>query len=274
MMKMNRVVALLTTTMMVGFENKAGWKKDESGALVLNDSGDPVFVDGEGKELVVRGNTIPQMLGENRNFRERLQAAETNLKKFEGLDPEAARAAVDKLAGVDLDKMVESGKLEEVRQSITQQFQGRLTDAEKRAQELQSRLDDQIRSTAFSQSEFVRDRVAIPPTLFQKEFGDRFKVEDGKLVPYDSDGNVLYSSKNMASVASFDEALSMMVDSYQYKDSILKPMGHEGSGNSGQGGNRSQSGRRITRAEFDGMNPAQQAAAAKAQRAGEMTIVD
>lgn len=268
------MLALLHMTALVAYDNKAGWKKDDNGALVLNDNGDPIFVGADGKELAVRGNTIPQMMGEAKALRDRAERAEAAVQAFEGLDPVAAREAVEKLSTVDLSKMVEAGKLDEVRNQITQQFQGKLTDAEKRAAEIQTRLDNTVRQAAFASSDFIRERVAVPPEMFEATFGKNFKVEDGKLVPYDAEGNVIYSTKNMAQVASLDEAFQIMVDQYKYKDAILKPIGNQGSGNKGNGGNQSQSGRRITRAEFEALGPAQQAQAAKQMGTGEITIVD
>lgn len=274
MQRMVMMTALLSATALMGFENRTGWKKDDAGNLVLNDQGDPVFVGADGKELAVRGNTIPQIMGESRGYRERAERAEALVASFDGLDPAAAREALSKLEGVDLSKMIDAGKLDEVRNTVTQQFQGKLTAAEQRAADIQARLDNTIRSAAFASSEFIRERVSVPPEMFEATFGRNFKVEDGKMVPYGADGQVVYSSKNMGQVASLDEALEILVGDYKHKDSILKPIGNQGTGNQGGGGNRGGGGRRITRAELEAMPAAQQVEVAKAARAGEVNLTD
>ena len=109
--------------------------------------------------------------------------------------------------------------------------------------------------------------------MFQATFAKNFKVENGKVVPYDQTGNKVYSKKNMGEVAGVDEALEIMVDAYPYKDSILKADDQSGSGNEGGGGGRG-SGRTIKLADFNKLSPAQQSETAALAGKGEVNIVD
>jgi hypothetical protein len=108
--------------------------------------------------------------------------------------------------------------------------------------------------------------------MVQALFGQRFKVEDGKIVGYDPSGNKVYSRTKPGELAEFDEALEMMVDAYHYRDNVLKGTNSSGSGarpSNGNGGART-----YTRAEFDKLPPAQQSAAMVAVRKGEASLVD
>ena len=127
--------------------------------------------------------------------------------------------------------------------------------------------------TAFGSSAFVKERIGVPAEMFQATFAKNFKVENGKVIPYDTTGNKVYSKKRMGEVADVDEALEIMVDAYPYKDSILKADDQSGSGNDGNGGGRGN-GRTIKRADFDKMAPSQQAETAALMGKGEVTVVD
>jgi hypothetical protein len=84
-------------------------------------------------------------------------------------------------------------------------------------------------------------KLAIPADMVQARFGNAFKIEDGKVVAYDSQNNKIYSRARPGELADFDEALDVLVDMYPHKDSILKGSGASGGGaGSGGGGGAAQ----------------------------------
>ena len=109
--------------------------------------------------------------------------------------------------------------------------------------------------------------------MVRATFGSRFKVEDGKIVAYDANGQVVYSDRDMGAPASFDEALEKTITGYKYKDTILKAPDAAGSGSGGAGGSRGRS-RSMTRAQFEELNPTQKAEFAVKMRSGEANITD
>jgi hypothetical protein len=114
---------------------------------------------------------------------------------------------------------------------------------------LQNQLYSEKVGGAFSRSKFIGEKLAVPTDLIQAAFGQRFKVEEGRIVGYDPSGNKIYSRTKPGEIADFDEALENMVDSYPHRNSILKGVNHSGSGASpanGAGGKR-----QITRAQFE-----------------------
>lgn len=250
----------------------ASWKMDGD-KIATDEGGNPILILADGKETSVKHNTVSTLNGENRTYRTRAETAETALKAFEGLDPTTARDAINKLSTVDLQNMIDKGEVEKVRNEVGQQYHSQITERDGKIGSLQGAIDNLLIEREFDRSKFIREKVGVPPEMFQATFAKNFKVEDGKVVPYDQSGNKIYSDRDHGAVASVDEAFEKLVNNYAYKDQILKAPDFNGTGNDGNGGNRS-SGRTIRRSEFAGYSPAKQAEVAKAAGEGKVQIVD
>jgi len=256
----------------MAFDNKAGWKLDADGKIEMKD-GNPVFINAEGAEMTVDSMTISRVNGENKTLRERAEAAERTVKAFEGIDPAAAKKAIETVGKIDAKTLIDAGEVDKVKDEISKGFAAQLAEKDKKIADQDTRINSMTMNGAFASSKFVSDRVAVPAEMFQATFADRFKIEDGKIVPYDQTGSKVYSKKRVGEVADFDEALEILVDNYPHKDSILKAPDASGTGNGGGGGARG-GGRFMSRADFDKLTPAQQAESAGKMRAGELTISD
>lgn len=272
---MKKAYLLMTSalvTSLAAYESNPGWKKDDAGNLVLKD-GNPVYVTTSGQEQVVGGNTIAERNVEAKTQRERAEAAEALLKKFDGLDAEIARKAVETVGKLDAKQLIDAGKVDEVKKQITDQFTTQITEKEKAVGELQSRINDMMVSDVFKSSEFLRDGIAMPRDFIEAAFKSQFKIEDGKVAAYDKAGNRIMSKEKMGEFASGDEALRLLVEAHPNKEQILKADVGNGSGNGGGGGARG-AGRVMKRADFDQMSPVLKKDAALKMGAGELTIVD
>lgn len=266
--KHKAIRALLLTTAAIGYE----WKKDGD-ALALDGDGNPIWLNGD-KEMSVKGDTISSLQGEAKRHRQRAEAAETKVAAFEGIDdPEAAKAALETVSRIDAKKLIDAGKVDEVKAEITRQFEKRISDATAAAEAANKRADDTLLDSVFNSSEFARDNLTVPIEMVRATFGNRFKVEDGKVVAYDGNGEQIYSDKDMGRPAQFDEALEKIVTGYKHKDSILKAPDASGTGSGGAGGNRGK-GRTISRADFEALHPSQQAEFAAKVNSGEAAITD
>jgi hypothetical protein len=260
-------------------------KLDENGNVVMVD-GKPVYVHDDGKEIPFDAAgtvaTISRLNGEAKGHREAKEAAEANgrtlaeqMRVFEGLDPEAARKAINRAKDIDDGKLIESGRLDEVRSAAEKEYAARLTalqaefgakegklKAEKEA--LSGHLNNEIIGGSFARSKFIAENLAIPQDLVQAKFGNSFKVEDGKLVAVDASGNQIYSRARPGEAADFDEALGILVEGYANRDHILKSSGASGSGASASASRTSGNSKSITRAEFEALPPAAKSAHARA----------
>lgn len=247
-------------------------KLDEAGHAVLQD-GKPVYVHEDGKEVAFDAAgtvaTITRLNGESKGHREAKEAAERALKAFEGIaDPAAAKKALDLVKNLDDKKLIDAGEVERVKAETIKALEDKYAPVVKEAETLRGSLYAEKIGGAFSRSKFLADKVAVPAELIQAQFGQNFKIEDGRVNAYDKSGNKVYSRSRPGEPADFEEALEILVDAYPHRDSILKgnPNGGGGARNTGGGGAKT-----ITRAALAALSPeAQRTAVVK----DGMTIID
>lgn len=274
MKKIGMMTALLCSVAAIGYDNETGWKMDGD-KLALDGDGNPIWINPAGQEASVKGDTISRLNGESAAHRKRAETAEAKLATFDGItDPEAARKAIETVRDIDTSKLINAGKLDEVKAEITKQFETRITASDEKAAAAAARADKMLLDNAFAMSEFARDGLTdAGRDLARSMFSDRFKVVDDKVVAYDNSGNQIYSDKSVGDPASFDEALQKMIGGYKHKDSILKAADAGGSGSNGDGGARGR-GRTLNRSQFEALDPVQQQDFAAKMSTGETALVD
>lgn len=239
----------------------------------LNESGQ-VLYDNDGKEMAFDAaqtyGKITDLTREAADNRKAKEDLDKKLKSFEGLDPEKYQEAIEKLSKIDQKQLIDAGEIDRVKQEIANGFQEKLDESETRYKTLEERYNGEKMSAEFSRSKFINDQLAIPADIAQAHFGRHFKLEDGKLRGYDSNGEPIYSKSKPGEIASFDEAMETLVGSYQHRDRILKGSGASGTG--GDGGSGTGGKRRISRAQYEQLGAADQAAVAQAMREGKAEI--
>ena len=248
------------------------WKLDENNNIVLKD-GNPVYVDANGLEKTVAVDTIAKLNNEAKEHRIAKEEAQAKLKAFEGIDAEKARAALETVAKLDANKLIDTGEVDKLKAQITQQFQNQLTDKDNAFNELKSKFDNMIIDNAFSNSDFIRNNVAVPVDMFEAKFRNNFKVENGEVIPYGYDGSRLMSKERGGEYATVEEAMQLLAESHPQKDVILKANVGTGSG-AGNGGGAVGGGRYMKRSEFEKLSPVQKAEYASKMRKGEIQLTD
>lgn len=246
----------------------------------------PIFINAEGAEAPFDADgtvaTISRLNGEAKAHRIAKETAEAALKPFKDAgieDPVAAAEAVRLAKNLKEGDLVTAGKVQEIKDAAAASAKQAVADATRAAEAREKALSEQnakltadlnnhIIGGSFASSKFIAEKLVIPADIAQKVFGDRFKVENGKLVPMGADGNPIFSATDHGNHAGFDEALQVMVSQYANKDSILKGTGASGGGAQGSGGKGG--GKEISRKQFESMNPVDRQAAVKAGT----TIVD
>jgi hypothetical protein len=241
-------------------------KLDEQGNAVLAD-GKPVYVHDDGKEIpfdaAATVATISRLNGEAKGHRERAERAEEMLKGFEGIeDAEAARKALSVLKNLDDKKLVDAGEVDRVKTEAIKAVEDKYAPIVKERDKLQAALVSEKIGGSFARSKLIADKLAIPADLVQARFGEHFKLDGENVVAYDKSGNKLFSRANPGELATFDEALEMIVEQYPYRDSILKSSGASGGGAQG-GGNGGAVSKALPRAQFEALSPTQQMAHVK-----------
>lgn len=209
-------------------------KVDGDGHAVLID-GKPVYVSDDGKEVAFDAPatvaTISRLNAEAKSHRERAEAAEKSLGAFSGLDdPAAARKALETVAALDQKKLIDAGEVERVRAEIAKGFEAKLSEERAAREAAESQLYSEKIGGNFARSKLIADRLAIPSDLVQARFGSAFKVENGEVIAYDAQGQKIYSRARPGELATFDEALEVLVDAYPNRDAILRSSGASGGG--------------------------------------------
>lgn len=272
-MKMNsKLVALLAHVKLpVGYDSETGWKMD--GDKIALQDGNPVWVNADGSESVLKHDTISNLRSEAQTWRTRAEENLNKLKGFDGLDAAKAREALDKLKKIDEKALIDSGEVDKVRDTIKSEYTSQLSEKDKEIATLSTRISGMILDAAFNSSKFISENIAVPAEMFRDSFGKFFKVEDGKIIAFDRAGNRVMSKKSVGEFADFDEAIELLVDSYSQKDAVLKAPEHRGTGNNGGGGGGG-TGRVVRRADLASMPPAKMADLMAKVRAGEIKLVD
>ncbi|GLI23477.1 ribosomal protein L14 [Xanthobacter flavus] len=237
-------------------------KLDEAGHVVVSD-GKPVYVRDDGSEVAFDAPgtvaTITRLNGEAKGHREAKEAAETKLKAFEGItDAAAAKKALETLANLDAKKLVDAGEVEKVKAEAIKAVEERFAPVAAENEKLKGELYAEKIGGAFARSKIISEKFVIPADMVQARFGQSFKLEDGKVVAYDQNGNKIFSKANPGELASFDEALDTLVSSYPYKDHILKGTGGNGSGSRNGSGSGDPGKKQLSREEFGKLPPADQ----------------
>lgn len=226
----------------------------------------PIFTGADGKDSPFDGDatiaTISRLNGEAKGHRERAEKAEGTLKTFEGItDPTAAIKALNTVKNLDDKKLVDAGEVERVKAEAIKSVQAQFEPIVKERDTFQSQLYNEKIGGAFARSKFISEKVAIPADMVQAAFGARFKIEGGKTVATDANGQPIFSRTRHGEPADFEEALEILVDAYPHKATILKGTGASGGGASGNGNGGAGGQKTLTRAQFEALSPEARAAA-------------
>ena len=206
--------------------------------------GKPLYVEDDGKEVAFDAtgtrSTITRLNAEAKDHRVRADSAEKIVKTFEGIDdPAAAKKALGIVANLDAKTLVDAGEIEKVKTEISKAFQTQLDEANGKAQTFEQQLYAEKIGGSFARSAFIAEKLAVPADMVQATFGQNLKIEDGKVVAYDSQGQKIFSRARPGELADFDEAIETLVSQYPHRDHILKSSNANGGGAQGSDGGNS-----------------------------------
>ena len=222
--------------------------------------GKPVYEDDAGKvttyDPVAMHSTISRLNKESQAHREAKEALETAAKAFKDLDPVAAQKALDIVKNLDDKKLIDAGEVERVIGEKTKEFKTQLETARAETETLRLQYNTEKVNSAFTGSDYIKEKLAVPSDMAQATFGKHFVFKEGVMTPVDAAGNVIYSDSSPGDVATFDEAMGKIVTTYAHRNSILKGTGHSGADTKPPGGGNGK--RQVTRKEFDSATPLDQ----------------
>ncbi len=240
-------------------------KLDKDGHVVVQD-GKPVYIDDldNNRELAIDAEQMRVTIAETRNESKtrRLKIDELTgiMSKFGDVTPENVALAlktIEELGGHDgITKLKEKGKvdIEAVKKAITDAYEAKMLAKDKTIGEKDGTIVDLMVGSQFTGSEFIKNKLIIPSDIARARFGQNFKIENGKVVAYIGE-NKLTSRERPGEDANFDEAMTQLVETYPYKEQIMRGTGANGGGaGSGEG-----KGFGSVRSRADLKNPAEKA---------------
>lgn len=213
-------------------------KLDAEGHVVVQD-GKPVYVHDDGKEVAFDAPatvaTIDRITNESKGYKSRAQTAETKVAEFGDIDPKAAKDALAKVANWGDKELVEAGKVDEIKAAVIKAKDEEYKPIIDERDALKGELRSEKIGGALARSKFIADKLNVPPDVIEAMFGKNLKIEDGKVVGYDANGNKLFSRSKPGEPADVEEAVELLVDGYAHKDRILKGPGGGGGAKHGNG---------------------------------------
>lgn len=242
------------------------FKRDENGQLAVDDSGNPIRVDADGKEYPFGDDALDSTLqnlakanSEAAERKRKLREYESKLKPIEDIeDLEKWRAEADKalstVKNLDDKKLVDAGEVENLKKSISESYEKKLAELTETIKAKDSELYQEKVSSRFAKSQAI-EKTVLTPDIAEAYFSKNFKIEDGQVVGYMGDEKI-YSKENPGQLADFDEALSTIIDKYPMKEKILKA-------NPGGSGTPPNSGATNLQGDWRNLSPAERLNAAR-----------
>ena len=237
-------------------------KLDDSGFAVLQD-GKPVYIDTDGKEFALDGahlyGRVRDLTTEAAGHRKAKETAEGLLKAFEGIDPEAAKTALNTVSNLDQKKLIDAGEVEKVRAEAIKATREQYAPVEAKMKELETALHQEKIGGSFARSKFIADNISLPADIAETYFGRHFKLENGAIVATDQHGNQIYSRNRPGEPADFEEAMGILFDAYPHKDAIAKGKVGSGGGAQNSGGSTQTGAKTVKASTLEAMSPREKA---------------
>jgi hypothetical protein len=216
-------------------------KLNEEGFAEVRDNL-PIYVDDDGQELTLNAPELQSKLkavnhesATRRVKIEEMEAkAEEEAKKWEGLDPEEARQAIETVKSYTEKQLIDAGQVDEVRRTLMEghdknmkaaqkEYQSKLDEKDKALAHKTQQIDNLLIKGAFEGSEFLRTKTNLVPEMAYAFFRNSFVVKeiDGQLKAVGMRNGTEILSEATGEVASAEEAIKVLVENYPSRDHIL-----------------------------------------------------
>ena len=211
------------------------WKKDDNGAYIEDNNGNPIFVLDGGEERSVdylaMSKALTEASRESAGRKDTIRKMEAAAKAWEGVedipafiaaarkDAEAVKAMSDK------EKDAEEAARARVL-AATSPLEKKIAELEAEKAGLQEQYNVSVINSQFGTSKYVNEEL-VNAAMAQELFAKHFSIEDGKLVAKDDTGNIIYDENGPAG---FETAMRKLVSVSSYKSFLLKGSGAKGSG--------------------------------------------
>lgn len=188
-------------------------------------------------ESMSRKEKINSLKGENSQLQEELTAQRDQLAKILGVigedaDLDQLKGLLDQQKEAETKAMEDRGEYERILEQVRGQNETERADLQRQIDalnvenvKLTSTIEELTVGRSFSESEFIRTRSTLPPSIARKEFAGHFERKSGVLVAYDKPtgaDNRTPLVDGEGNYKPFDEAIEYLYQSHPDAKSLLK----------------------------------------------------
>lgn len=193
-------------------------KLDTDGKPVIDDSGDPIFIDESGQEVAVNVGKlfkkVPELGQENARRRHAEKEKEEKISELEQMIADIKTSSVPK------------DEISTAKKQLAEQYANQIAELKNVAQIRKSENENLKLSNLFGNSAIIKKTTFKDlPEVALSYFGKNFKFEeiDGKsqLVGYFDNGTKIMSKSEPYNTANFEDALTQIIDKYPKRQSIM-----------------------------------------------------
>ena len=166
----------------------------------------------------------------------------SQLKRFEGIDPEAVRELLKQKEEVETKKLEEKGEWEKLKQQILsahgKEVSGladELATVKKQLSEKDTLIEKLTIGHSFDSSKYIGEELLLTPSKARVIYGSHFDIEDGKVVGYDKprgDSGRVQLIGGDGEPLSFEDAMKKIIDTDQDRDNLIRSKARAGAGSS------------------------------------------
>ncbi len=197
----------------------------ENGNIKIGSNGQPTVVGDDEKEYTIdaigAATRITELNSESADHRK-------NASKYKKENETLTTQNTDLQTTVDSIDDKNTVKIDELKSEINSAWEGKESAWNDEKKTLTDNLFDSTVGQKFASSAAVKTTI-LPPSIAKNTYGGFYKP-DGSAV--DRSGNPIYSKEKPGELATFEESLTILIDTDPDRDSILKGSGASGSGSS------------------------------------------
>lgn len=170
----------------------------------------------------------------------KLAALTAEVEKFKDIDPSKARELLAKEKEVEKQQLEAKGEFERLKKMMAEEHakeKETLIQAKKGAEEslaqAMARINDLTVGQAFSNSQFVREELVMPPSKVRQVYGQHFEIEGERIVAFDKPKGTEGRTKlvdGSGEPMSFEAAMAKIIDTDPDRDNLKKAKMKAGSG--------------------------------------------
>lgn len=182
------------------------------------------------------------LLAEVMAKKNKIKELETNLARFDGIDPDAVRALLDEKRTAELTAEEAKGNFSRVKEMMvaehekaTKTLQETIADLTTKLSEKDGTINELTIGRSFSESKFIGEDLVLPRTKARAIYSSHFDVVDGKIVGFDKPAGAKERTQIVGTDGNpvpFEDAIKRIVDADPEKDSLYRDKSKPGANSS------------------------------------------